>query len=182
MNIYGYVILAAGWLLWFGPFVLLNPGFGKAQKIDPRARWGIVIVAISYSMLWQTRFWERSQQPWQLAIAILFFLLASLLSWTAKHALGKQWRIDAGLNADHELVTSGPYQIIRHPIYTSMLCILLGTGVLLTPLWLLALSLVVFLIGTEIRVRVEDSLLSSRFGDNFLNYRRNVRAYIPFIR
>ena len=44
---------------------------------------------------------------------------------TGVGALGRQWRIDAGLNSDHELVQSGPYRIVRHPIYTSMLCLLL---------------------------------------------------------
>ena len=59
----------------------------------------------------------------------------SSISWTG--ALGRQWRIDAGLSADHQLITSGPYRFVRHPIYTSMLSILLGTGFLITPWWLL---------------------------------------------
>jgi protein-S-isoprenylcysteine O-methyltransferase Ste14 len=47
-------------------------------------------------------------------------------------SLGRQWRIDAGLNQDHELVTSGPYRVVRHSIYTSMLCVLIGTGCLIS--------------------------------------------------
>jgi protein-S-isoprenylcysteine O-methyltransferase Ste14 len=182
MNVFVYAILGAGWLAWLAPFLLFKRPSGAAQKIDPRARWGIVVVAISYSMLWQAHFWERSQRPWQFALAILFFLLGALLSWTAKRALGRQWRIDAGLNADHELVTSGPYRIVRHPIYASMLCVFLGTGTVLTPWWLFAPATVIFLIGTEIRVRVEDQLLCSHFGDACHNYQHRVRAYIPFIR
>ena len=68
---------------------------------------------------------------------MVFFFLATLLSWTGARALGRQWRIDAGLSADHQLITSGPYRFVRHPIYTSMLSILLGTGFLITPWWLL---------------------------------------------
>jgi protein-S-isoprenylcysteine O-methyltransferase Ste14 len=127
MTVFAYVILAAGWLLWLAPFLLFNQKTRPAQRIDPRARWGILLVGISYAALWQTNFWERPPAAWQLALAIVLFALAALLSWTAKRALGKQWRIDAGLNAAHELVTSGPYQIVRHPIYTSMLCVLLGS-------------------------------------------------------
>ena len=51
-----------------------------------------------------------------------------------------------------------------------------------TPWWLLALSMLVLLAGTEIRVRVEDKLLASHFGDRFRAYRQSVPAYIPFLR
>jgi protein-S-isoprenylcysteine O-methyltransferase Ste14 len=182
MTALAYSILALGWLFWLAPFLLFHRTSGAAQKIDPRARWGILLVGISYAALWQTHFWEHPPALWQLALEILFFALAALLAWTAKRALGKQWRIDAGLNPDHELVTSGPYRIVRHPIYTSMLCVLLGSGVLLTPWWLLLISIAVFVAGTEIRVHVEDSLLNSHFGNRFLTYKQTVPAYIPFLR
>lgn len=81
-----------------------------------------------------------------------------------------------------ELVTSGPYRLLRHPIYTSMLCILCGTGWLLTPLPMVLAAVIVFMVGTEIRVRIEDRLLGERFGEPFQQYRRRVAAYIPFLR
>ena len=183
VQVYGYAVLAAGWLAWLAPFVVARRRkTERARVVDRRARWGILLVAAAYALLWQGRFWERSAQWWQLGLSILFFLLAALLSWTATSALGRQWRIDAGLSANHELITAGPYRIVRHPIYTSMLCVLLGAGALIAPWWLLALSLIVFLIGTEIRVRVEDRLLGSHFGERFQEYRRSTRAYVPFLR
>jgi protein-S-isoprenylcysteine O-methyltransferase Ste14 len=63
-----------------------------------------------------------------------------------------------------------------------MLCLLLGTGFMVTPVWLLLLAVFVFLVGTEIRVRIEDRLLSSRFEERFREYERSVSAYIPFLR
>ncbi len=90
--------------------------------------------------------------------------------------------MDAGLNADHELVRAGAYRVVRHPIYASMLCVLVGTGLMITPWrWFLAAA-IVFFIGTEIGVRVEDKLLVSRFGDRFRSYARSTPAYVPFIR
>jgi protein-S-isoprenylcysteine O-methyltransferase Ste14 len=77
---------------------------------------------------------------------------------------------------------SGPYRIIRHPIYTSMLCMLLGTGFMVASWPSFLVSIVVFLVGTEIRVRIEDKLLASRFGDQFFAYRQRVAAYIPFVK
>jgi protein-S-isoprenylcysteine O-methyltransferase Ste14 len=182
MPAYAYAILAAGWLLWLTPFLLAKGNTRPAEKLDRRARWGILLVAIAYSILWQNHFWERPLQIWRAMLSIFIFVLGGILSWTGSRALGRQWRIDAGLNPDHELVTSGPYRVVRHPIYTSMLCVLIGTGCLITPPTALLLSMLVFIAGTEIRVRIEEKLLASRFGERFQEYRRNVSAYIPFVR
>ena len=182
MPAYAYAILVVGWLLWLTPFLRARQSEKPAKQVDRRARWGILLVGVAYSLLGQSHFWERSPRPWQVAASIVLFLLASLLSWTGARALGRQWRIDAGLSSDHELVTSGPYRFVRHPIYTSMLGVLLGTGALITPWWLLLPSLLLFVIGTEIRVRIEDHLLASQFGEQFAGYKRRVPAYIPFIK
>ena len=182
MPIYAYITLAVGWLFWFLPFPITGWNRASPQKSDPRARWGIFLQAISYALLWQGHFWTRSLSPWRFALATFFLALAILLAWTATRALGKHLRFEAALSPDHQLVQSGPYRIIRHPIYTSMLCLLLGTGLMLTPPLLFAIALAIFLLGTEIRVHIEDSLLASRFGNEFRTYRQHVSAYIPLIR
>ena len=156
---------------------------GPLAKLDRRARWGMPIIAVAYALVWQGSFWTRSPGSWRIVISVLFLAIAGLLSWTGTRALGRQWRLDAGLNSDHELVQSGPYRVVRHPIYTSMFSMLLGTGLLLaTPLLLLLPSILLLAIGTEIRVRIEDQLLASRFGDQFQDYRRRVSAYIPYLK
>jgi protein-S-isoprenylcysteine O-methyltransferase Ste14 len=63
-----------------------------------------------------------------------------------------------------------------------MIAMLLATGLLVAPLHLLAIAAALEVVGTEIRVRVEDALLSARFGDAFAQYRRTVPAYVPFVR
>jgi protein-S-isoprenylcysteine O-methyltransferase Ste14 len=179
---YAYAVLAAGWVFWVTPFLLAKRSPQPPQKLDRRARWGILLVAISYAIIWQGHFWSRQLPLWRLLLSVVFLLLAGVLSWSGARFLGRQWRIDAGLNADHELVVSGPYRTVRHPIYASMLCVLCGTAFMIAPLPLFLLSLLFFILGTEIRVRVEDRLLASRFGEQFSKYQHNVPAYIPFIR
>lgn len=182
MPAYVYIMLAVGWILWLLPFPLSGWNRSAPAKRDNRSRWGLLLQVVGYTLLWQGHFWMRSPSLWQVALAILCFLFASLLSWTSTRALGNHLRFDAALSSDHQLVRSGPYGILRHPIYTSMLCILLGTGVLITPRWLFLVALIIFLIGTEIRVRAEDGLLASRFGDEFRSYCQTVSAYVPFVR
>jgi len=109
------------------PFWLLEQNNEAPQKLNPRARWGLLLVLVAYSLLWQNSFWARPLNAERIAISMIFLALAALLSWTGARALGRHWRLDAGLSKIHKLVRSGPYRLIRHPICVSMLC-LLGTG------------------------------------------------------
>jgi protein-S-isoprenylcysteine O-methyltransferase Ste14 len=120
--------------------------------------------------------------PVRILASMVAGLIAAALSWTSVKHLGKQFRVNAGLYEDHELVRTGPYGIVRHPIYSSLLAILLSTILLPTPWRWVAVSLVLFVVGTEIRVRTEDKLLASRFGPEFAEYRKKVPAYVPFVR
>jgi len=182
MPTYAYIILGAGWLIWLTPFLLIKRKAETPEKLDRRARWGLLLEGLAYALLWQNKFWARSTEDWRTAFAVFFLALASLFSWSGARALGRQWRIDAGLNPDHELVRSGIYRVVRHPIYTSMFCMLFGTGFMITSLPILLLSTLLFIIGTQIRVRIEERLLASRFGDEFRDYQRTVSAYIPFLK
>jgi protein-S-isoprenylcysteine O-methyltransferase Ste14 len=118
----------------------------------------------------------------RIAASLFFGILAAVLSWSAIRHLGRQFRVRAGLYEDHELVCTGPYAVVRHPIYSSLLAVLLCTLLLLTPWQWGLVSLTVFVVGTEIRVRTEDRLLASRFHDVFRRYQKNVPAYVPFLR
>jgi protein-S-isoprenylcysteine O-methyltransferase Ste14 len=176
------MILAAGWLFWFVPFPINGWNRAAPERRDSRGRWGLCLQIAAYLLLFATSFWHNCPEPWCTVVALLFFALAILLSSTAVRALGRHLRFDAALSPDHQMVRMGPYRLLRHPIYTSMFCLLLGTGFLITPAPLLLLATVLFLAGTEIRIRVEDRLLASRFKDEFQDYQRSVSAYIPFVR
>jgi protein-S-isoprenylcysteine O-methyltransferase Ste14 len=182
MKLYEYGILALGWMAWFTPFVLNRWNSAPATARDNRSRWGILFQLVSYSILWQGKFWLKPPVGWQVSACIFFLTLATLLSWTGTRALGKHLRLDAALTKDHRLIQAGPYRLLRHPIYSSMLSILLGTGFIIATPALFAVSIVVFLIGTEIRVRTEDKLLAARFGSEFREYKSSVSAYIPLVR
>ncbi|HUL16261.1 MAG TPA: isoprenylcysteine carboxylmethyltransferase family protein [Terriglobales bacterium] len=182
MPFYAYAILGASWALWLMPFVLAGKPKARAAQVDRNARWGMLLQAAGYAVVWQGSFWMRALPEWRLAISAALLALAVMLSWTSTRALGKQWRLDAGINADHELVTSGPYGIVRHPIYTSMFLVLEGTGFMISPAVLQILATVIFILGAEIRVRSEEKLLASQFGEKFEEYRGRVPAYLPLVR
>ena len=181
MPVYGYLIIVAGLIIWFYPFVPAHKKTRPAGVVDRRSRWGILLQFVAFTLLWQGHFWLSSLPGWRVAICVVLFALASALSWSSSRALSGQLRVDAALGADHYLVRSGPYALVRNPIYLSMLLILFAIAVAVTPWKLFVASLVLFLIGTEIRVRTEEKLLAVRFGEEFQSYKRSVPAYIPFI-
>jgi protein-S-isoprenylcysteine O-methyltransferase Ste14 len=180
MPAYAYLILIAGIVVWFTPFVPAHQKTGPAKVVNRRSRWGVLLQFAAFTLLWQGHFWVRSLPTWRTLLSIALFAMAAVLSWTSSHALRGQLRIVAGLGADHKLVRSGPYGLVRHPIYTSMLAVLCATAVIITPWPLFLGSLILFVVGTEIRVRTEEKLLASQFGEEFQDYRRKVPAYIPF--
>jgi protein-S-isoprenylcysteine O-methyltransferase Ste14 len=179
------ITMAAIWILWMIPFFLNRArGKGTAVKIDSRARPGIIVTAVGFLIANTHRpeVWGSSQEWWRVALGIALGLIASALAWMSVGNLGRQWRVDAGLNADHQLVQSGAYRVVRHPIYLSILCMLFMNVAMLGTLPGWPIAVLLGLVGTEIRVRVEDGLLRERFGPQFTEWQKRVSAYLPFLR
>jgi protein-S-isoprenylcysteine O-methyltransferase len=100
---------------------------------------------------------------------------------SAIRTLGQQWSLAARVLEGHKLVTEGPYSMVRNPIYTGMLGMLLATGLAVSHWIGLLIALVVFGFGTAIRVRSEAALLRETFGEEFEEYARKVPAVIPYL-
>ena len=181
MPIYAYVFILSGIFIWFYPFVSAHQKTPGATVVNRKSRWGVLLQFLAFTLLWQGHFWTQALPYWRLLASIALFVPAIALSWTSSRALAGQLRIDAALGAEHHLVRSGPYALMRNPIYTSMLLVDCATGVILTPWRLFVPAVVLFSIGTVIRVRTEERLLAERFGEEFHRYCREVSAYIPFL-
>ena len=176
-----YLVIVAGIVIWFYPFVPAHQKTGPAAVVNRTSRWGMLLQFLAFTLLWQGKFWIRPLSSWRLLISILAFALAITLSWTSSRALVGQLRADAALGADHRLIRSGPYSLVRNPIYLSMLLLLCGIGIVIASWQLFLAALIAFVIGTEIRVRTEEKLLASHFGEEFTDYKRSTPAYIPFL-
>ena len=119
------------------------------------------------------------------AVQMLAVLIAAGSVWLAMSAikeLGRQWSLQARLIEGHKLVTRGVYQIVRHPIYTAMLGMLLATGIVFSHWMILLIAIVVFIAGTKIRTNLEEGLLRDAFGDTFETWKAKVPGLIPFVK
>jgi protein-S-isoprenylcysteine O-methyltransferase Ste14 len=173
------------WFAWAYPFIFRAPHVQKRESITVAGptRTGLLLECAAILLAFLFRMPPNdSPGVWRMVASMICGLIAVALAWTSVPSLGKQFRIHAGLYHDHALVKTGPYAIVRHPIYASLLTALACTLLLLTPWPWIAVSLTIFVCGTEIRVHSEEKLLASRFGEEFDAYRKAVPAYIPFVR
>lgn len=185
LQIAALVGLAVCWIVWMLAFVKPSKQATGQKEVSsaPVSRWGIFLVMVGFALTWAyVRPPGFQKSSLSLIASMVLGPPSVVLAWAATRHLGKQWRYKAALSEDHELIQTGPYRWLRHPIYASMLGILLATQAAWT-WWPMAIgSVIAFLAGTEIRVRAEERLLASRFGSSFSTYRSRTYAYIPFIR
>jgi protein-S-isoprenylcysteine O-methyltransferase Ste14 len=185
MRLFPWLELMICWFAWVYPYIFRAPLRQKRESITVSGPTYVGLFFEGLAIFMAFAFRLSPDSPLVLARivpSVVFGVLAAVLAWTSVQHLGKQFRLRAGLYVGHELVRTGPYAIVRHPIYASLLCILLCTLLLLTPWEWILVSLAFFFLGTEIRVRAEDKLLASRFAEEFREYRDKVPAYVPFIR
>ncbi|MFL6748718.1 MAG: methyltransferase family protein [Sphingomicrobium sp.] len=122
--------------------------------------------------------------PYSLVSTVLVLLLggtAVALFLSAAATMGKNWSIIARTRTDHQLVRTGPFAIVRHPIYLALLLYLISIAAALGHWQQLLLAMPFYLAGTTIRIRDEEALLRAQFGEEHARYVRDVRALIPLI-
>lgn len=188
-----HVILVAAWVGFFTAFIRARVRTASAEKNKRQSAhsWlGIVLQGIAFSLVWSIQHWpsqnllDLAQGRWNYPLALLAVALLAGSVWLAAAAvrmLGKQWSLTARVLEGHELVTAGPYQYVRHPIYAALSGMLIGT-VLIHSHWLaLPAAIPLFFYGAWIRISEEDRLLAQQFGSAFEVYRDRVPALVPGI-
>jgi protein-S-isoprenylcysteine O-methyltransferase Ste14 len=118
---------------------------------------------------------------WLRWTGVVLTLLGLGVAVWARFRLGRLWSGVAAIKVEHSLIRTGPYAVVRHPIYSGMLLALLGSAIARGTLGALV-GLVLLGIGLALRVRHEESLLVAHFGDAYRRYRQEVPAVVPRFR
>lgn len=119
---------------------------------------------------------------WQLWCALGAILTSAgilFIAWARIH-LGRNWSGVAAVKVDHELITSGPYRWVRHPIYSGLALAFIGTAIA-DGQWRGVLAVALALIAFAQRIVVEERFMRERFGSVYDTYAQRVRALIPGI-
>jgi protein-S-isoprenylcysteine O-methyltransferase Ste14 len=161
-------------------------GTGPAVRREPLARVGLLVQASGFALGFGIpRPGNAPPSTVETLLAWLGVPVAWASAWLALSAvrvLGRHWSLEARLLPGHRLVREGPYAWVRHPIYSGMLGLFVGTGLSLTPIPVLLVAVGVYLLGTRLRTRSEERLLRRQFGEEYVRYAREVPALVPRLR
>lgn len=117
---------------------------------------------------------------WAFILGLICAVASFKLRWAAIEALGKFWSLHVEIRENHEFVQSGPFRVVRHPVYFSMVLELAATGLLCSAWWMLLVIPIFFVPALILRLRLEEPALVEKFGDLYRDYQRRVPMLIPY--
>jgi protein-S-isoprenylcysteine O-methyltransferase Ste14 len=169
---------AAFWLYWLvAAFSMKRGRVPWSRELGIRAV--IVVVVILLLRLGAFRGHGLYTDPWRAGLGLALFSLGLGFAIWARVHIGRNWGTPMTQKDEPELVTSGPYHLVRHPIYSGILVAGVGTAVALSWLWLTAVALagVYFVYSAT----VEEHYLTEQFADTYPVDKRSTKMLVPFI-
>ena len=173
------VVWIAFWIYWLAAASDVKGG---------RTRWGrfvgvrMVLVLLALLLL-RTRAFKGGQtitrDPWLQAIGLVVFLSGLALAIWARRYLGRNWGMPMTEKVDPDLVTTGPYRRVRHPIYSGIILAMIGTAIAVSWYWLLAVILLgAYFVYSAVN---EERYMAGLFPDAYPDYKRATKMLVPFV-
>ena len=183
-------LLAIIWILWVISWVLAS--FWSGQTQETRDDLGVAQDTASlfsrgpfFSCHGPARFWGKSRSGSLAALASTCWRALSLagisFTWWARIHLGRFWSNAITHKEGHQVIDTGPYGLVRHPIYTGLIVGMLVTGVAVGTVTAM-LGAVLISLGMWLKARMEEGFLTAELGaDAYGSYCRRVPMLIPFL-
>lgn len=177
------LFIAFCWFVFF--LVWAVTAFSVKRTVERSMGWARLLALMIAIMLFGTllRFggmwrplWART--VWTGALAALLTAAGLAVAVWARFVLGRNWSGTITFKENHELIMRGPYAHVRHPIYSGLLLMLLGTAVESARLRAF-LMLAVVLVVLRLKAHYEEALMIRHFPEAYPEYRRRVKALIP---
>jgi protein-S-isoprenylcysteine O-methyltransferase Ste14 len=176
------VVFVVGWAAFWSYWVVAA-FFTKRSRIrwsrELRIRAVFVVIVILLARLGAFRGHGIHTDPWREALGLVLFGLGLAFAIWARVHIGRNWGTPMTQKDEPELVTSGPYRLVRHPIYSGVLLAGIGTAVALSWWWLspVAVAAVYFIYSAT----VEERYLAEQFSDAYPRYKRSTKMLVPFV-
>lgn len=169
---------AAFWIYWLvAAFSVKRSHVAWTRELRIRAV--VFVFAILLLRLGAFRHGDLNPDPWRAGFGLILFALGLGFAIWARLHIGRNWGTPMSKKDDPELVTSGPYRLVRHPIYSGIMLAGAGTAVALSWMWIIAIALagIYFVYSAT----VEERYLTEQFPDSYPVYRRSTKMLVPFI-
>ncbi len=177
------------WIAFLVYWRIKARGTKTAQRIEPAASrilralaFVVVIILLLttriplrwlYLQLWPSGLWPF----WTGAAVTVAGLLFAV--WARQHLAGN-WSSEVTVKQDHELIATGPYAVVRHPIYTGILAGFLGSAIALSQVRGLIGFVLIFLVLWR-KLRMEEKWMRSEFGETYDTYAHRTAALVPYL-
>ena len=183
-----FYLIAALWLGWLGYWI------AASTQVKPVARSESWQSRVAYSVpLWISAFLLLDRHfghvlnrhlfpsmPWTLLLGTALTAAGIAFAVWARVVLGANWSAEVTVKEGHELIQTGPYALARHPIYTGLALAVLGTAIAVGE-WRALIALILTVGSFWYKLGIEERVMTETFGAAYDNYRRRVRALIPFV-
>jgi protein-S-isoprenylcysteine O-methyltransferase Ste14 len=176
------VVILAGWVVfwvyWLAASVRAKPGQTRLTRFAG-LRVGVVLVIFLLLRVGALKGHATSHGPWLEGIGLAAFLMGLALAVWARIYLGRNWGMPMSHKVDPELVTTGPYRRIRHPIYSGIILAMIGTTIAVSLYWLVAVALLgAYFFYSAV---MEERFMADLFPNSYPEYKRSTKMLIPFI-
>jgi protein-S-isoprenylcysteine O-methyltransferase Ste14 len=168
---------AAFWLYWLLAALSMKRGHVPwSRELRVRAAIAVIVVVLIRVGAFRE---HVSVDPGRTVVGLIFFALGLGFAIWARVHIGRNWGMPMMQKVDPELVTSGPYHLVRHPIYSGILAASIGTAVALS--W--SGLIVVALAGSYFiySATMEERFMTQQFPDTYPDYKRSTKMLVPFI-
>jgi protein-S-isoprenylcysteine O-methyltransferase Ste14 len=174
------------WVLFFAYWIASARGTKPtAYRVNPVWRWVTVIGIFLIVRFWNfdSPLFNRSlveQTPTTEAVGVVICAAGFAFAIWARRTLATNWSAEPTIKEGHELITAGPYRLVRHPIYTGILVALLGTelvGGRVKNLFLVLFAVVIL----YVKLRIEESLMMRQFPQAYADYKARTKTLIPYV-
>ncbi|MBO0822403.1 MAG: isoprenylcysteine carboxylmethyltransferase family protein [Actinobacteria bacterium] len=175
------IVIALGWAaFWIYWLVASVAAKGGRRGWNQYAGSRVVIVLIVLLLLRLNVLKHNGvMSAWMQGIGPAMLVLGLALAVWARVYIGSNWGMPMSRKVHPELVTSGPYHTIRHPIYTGIILAMVGTTIAVSLYWLVAVAVLAayFLYSAM----MEERYMAEQFPDSYPDYRRSTKMLIPFV-
>ena len=176
------VVFAVGWtgfwLYWLTAAMSVKRGRVQWGR-ELRIRLVIAVAVVVLIRVGAFRGHRLNTNPWLAGAGLIAFAIGLAFAIWARVTIAGNWGTPMTQKNDPELVTSGPYRLVRHPIYSGILLAGIGTAVAISCAWLTAVLLIgVYFLYAAV---VEERYLSEQFPASYPAYKRSTKMLVPFV-